>query len=241
MTYNKWCQYCSNELCSTCDDCIERGNDAPTNFRLSCPNCENLNNSAVCTTCCDGNMHSPTFEEIAKMVNGISDGCRDCPEAWPSASCLFCHGQPPKLRDSGNRREFSTGAVRDIQEGKGRCDLMPLDVIANLLDDEVIDYIGNFQTTGYTSVLYKALKSFAGDNLPDSVLELAVHFEDGAKKYGEHNWQKGIPENCYIDSAVRHYLKFLRGDTDERHDRAFIWNIVCLIWTHEHITEVHNE
>ena len=29
------------------------------------------------------------------------------------------------IKDSGNRREFETGAVRDIQEGKGRCDLLP--------------------------------------------------------------------------------------------------------------------
>lgn len=29
------------------------------------------------------------------------------------------------LQDSGNRREFDTGAVRDMQEGKGRCDLLP--------------------------------------------------------------------------------------------------------------------
>ena len=29
------------------------------------------------------------------------------------------------IKDSGNRREFSTGAVRDIQEGKGRMDLLP--------------------------------------------------------------------------------------------------------------------
>lgn len=34
------------------------------------------------------------------------------------------------IKDSGNRREFETGAVRDIQEGKGRCDLLPLDVVA---------------------------------------------------------------------------------------------------------------
>lgn len=57
-----------------------------------------------------------------------------------------------------------------------------------------------------------------------------------AEEYGENNWQKGIPESSYIDSAVRHYLKWLRGDDDERHDRAFVWNIMCLIWTHEHIT-----
>ena len=30
------------------------------------------------------------------------------------------------ILDSGNRRTFQTGAVRDIQEGKGRCDLLPL-------------------------------------------------------------------------------------------------------------------
>ena len=34
------------------------------------------------------------------------------------------------IKDSGERKEFSTGAVRDIQEGKGRCDLLPLDVVA---------------------------------------------------------------------------------------------------------------
>ena len=59
-------------------------------------------------------------------------------------------------------------------------------------------------------------------------------FEDGAKKYGENNWQKGIPEWCYIDSAIRHYLKWERGDKDERHDRAVLWNLACLMWTIKH-------
>lgn len=31
-----------------------------------------------------------------------------------------------KIKDSGSRREFESGAVRDICEGKGRCDLLPL-------------------------------------------------------------------------------------------------------------------
>lgn len=29
------------------------------------------------------------------------------------------------IKDSGNRRQFDTGAVRDMQEGKGRMDLLP--------------------------------------------------------------------------------------------------------------------
>ena len=36
------------------------------------------------------------------------------------------------IQDGGNRREYETGAVRDDAEGKGRCDLMPLDVVAEL-------------------------------------------------------------------------------------------------------------
>lgn len=35
-----------------------------------------------------------------------------------------------EILDSGTRREFDTGAVRDMAEGKGRCDLMPLGVVA---------------------------------------------------------------------------------------------------------------
>ena len=38
--------------------------------------------------------------------------------------------EEPRIKDSGERMEFDTGAVRDIQKGKGRCDLMPLDVVA---------------------------------------------------------------------------------------------------------------
>lgn len=71
------------------------------------------------------------------------------------------------------------------------------------------------------------------------LLEVSVHFEEGAKKYGENNWQKGLPVSCYIDSAVRHYLKYLRGDTDERHDRACAWNLLCCIWTCDNKPELN--
>lgn len=72
------------------------------------------------------------------------------------------------------------------------------------------------------------------------LLEVAKHFEEGCKKYGENNWQKGIPTHCYIDSAVRHYLKYLRGDKNEPHDRAFCWNILCAIWTCKHKPELND-
>ena len=63
------------------------------------------------------------------------------------------------------------------------------------------------------------------------MLEYAKHMEEGALKYSERNWQQGIPLHCFIDSGVRHLLKLMRGDQDERHDRAFVWNIMGALWT----------
>ena len=150
----------------------------------------------------------------------------------------------PTIKDSGDRTEFATGAVRDMREGKGRCDLMPLEVVSGLLHDNILTNIVNFKKGGLTRFLYIALEEFAVDRYWHELeemkthtgvrctmlLEVAKHFEEGAKKYGENNWQKGIPVHCYIDSAVRHYLKWLRGDKDEPHDRAFVWNLMCCIW-----------
>lgn len=157
------------------------------------------------------------------------------------------------IKDSGERSKFDTGAVRDIQKGKGRCDLMPLGIIGEMVnkhydgfDGEVLFAISDFQVNGCISHLSRALKHFLSleycpfDSLPDMFLEVSKHFEEGAEKYGENNWQKGLPAKCYINSAVRHYLKWLRGDNDEPHDRAFVWNILCCIWTCQNKPELND-
>lgn len=160
------------------------------------------------------------------------------------------------IKDSGDRREFESGAVRDMARGKGRCDLMPLDVCSSLFSGStdmsvVLDHINSFKVSGDSHYLISAIRDFwfifivRGKLAPDDsficdmLLEVAVHFEEGAEKYGDNNWQKGLPACCYIDSAIRHYLKFLRGDTDERHDRAFVWNLMCCIWTCKHKPELN--
>lgn len=140
-----------------------------------------------------------------------------------------------KLKDSGNRREFATGAARDIAEGKGRCDLLPLAVLGQRLNVSELVLLDNFLRSGDTLQLEYALDVFCNraffGNLFTMYLEVAKHYEDGANKYSERNWEKGIPLHCYIDSAVRHLLKYLRWDTDEPHDRAFVWNVLGAIWT----------
>ena len=147
------------------------------------------------------------------------------------------------IKDSGNRRTFESGAVRDMGDPsdpatqKGRCDLIPLEVAARIRmtgEDFVLHNVAVFQSTGCTEYLYKSLqcfcKAFYNESYETMLLEVAKHFENGALKYGENNWRKGIPANCYIDSAVRHYLKFRRGDDDENHKVSVVWNIMCCIW-----------
>lgn len=160
-----------------------------------------------------------------------------------------------EILDSGSRREFVSGAVRDVQDGKGRCDLLPLDIVADALDY----YVGNwdkvrgrhdplyavyqFMESKDVRWLYHAVIGFSIHNsieFPDEILEVSKHFEDGARKYGERNWEKGIPCHCYIDSAVRHYLKWFADYDDERHDRAFCWNLLCLAWTLKHRPECND-
>jgi hypothetical protein len=96
-----------------------------------------------------------------------------------------------KVIDSGERREYATGAVRDRQRGKGRYDLLP----------------------------------------PKSIDRIAKHFENGATKYGDRNWEKGIDVSDFIDSALRHTFKYLDGLNDEDHLAAAAWNLLCAIQT----------
>ena len=157
-----------------------------------------------------------------------------------------------EIKDSGNRRTFETGAQRDCADGRGRCDLMPLGVIGTVyrryFDEKdygaVLDTIERFKDTGDEKVLIDALISFMEltdyDGWSDLFLEVSKHFEAGAKKYDENNWKLGINAKCYVDSATRHYLKWLRGDKDEPHDRAFVWNIICCVWTCQHKSELND-
>lgn len=171
------------------------------------------------------------------IIRGFSDGITNI------------KGEQRIILDSGERRQFETGAVRDIQEGKGRCDLMPLDVIATIYHHHKEDcheswifwHLDKFKHDGEIKHLLGALDMFRPyDTVMTMFLEVAKHFEEGAKKYGEDNWQKGIPTKHYIDSAIRHYLKYLRGDQDEPHDRAFVWNIMCCIWTCKNKPELNS-
>lgn len=66
-----------------------------------------------------------------------------------------------------------------------------------------------------------------------AILRLSKHYEAGAKKYVERNWEKGIPAHSFLDSAFRHLAKYADGATDEDHLIAAVWNLCGLAWTEE--------
>jgi hypothetical protein len=148
---------------------------------------------------------------------------------------------------------FSSGAVRDVQEDKGRCDLMPLNVIGELSKrfpnisskctvSDIFNNLHNFIYQGDTAHLIDAICEFvyvshtwdsyeSTAKLYNMLLDVSMHYKHGLEKYGERNWEKGIPLHSFIDSGTRHLIKYLGGYTDERHDLAFIWNLMCCAYT----------
>lgn len=96
-----------------------------------------------------------------------------------------------------------------------------------------------YKLNGDPALLLESLEMFVAStkaypSLCIAILEVSKHYEAGAKKYGENNWQKGIEIKYYLSSAVRHLIKFIDGHLDESHDLAFMWNILCAHWTHIH-------
>jgi hypothetical protein len=64
---------------------------------------------------------------------------------------------------------------------------------------------------------------------------LARHYENGAVKYGDRNWEKGQPLGRYLDSAFRHLICVMEGQTDEDHVSAVSWNMFAYLHTLERI------
>jgi len=93
--------------------------------------------------------------------------------------------------ESGEKREFATGAKKQNADGKGRPVLVP----------------------------------------GDAILDVAIHFEEGAAVHGARNWEKGIPLSVLLDSVERHLQQEKLGMTDENHSRSLAWNAVVYLAT----------
>lgn len=67
--------------------------------------------------------------------------------------------------------------------------------------------------------------------LPEPMLtRWADHMTKGAEKYGRRNWQLADSEEeleRFMASAFRHFVQWQRGDSDEDHAAAVMFNIAA--------------
>lgn len=173
VKYNTYCEWANNRgLCNSTA-------------------CRNINDSKYITYLCP----KPIGGYCQFAIQRI--GYIEC----PFVECIKTYNEgvtnTMKIKDSGERTEFESGAVRDMHEGKGRMDLLPW----------------------------------------EAIMEVSKHCENGAKKYGEHNVDKGIPVHSFCDSAMRHMAKYMSGWDDEPHLLAAAWNILWAV----QMTKTHPE
>ncbi len=69
------------------------------------------------------------------------------------------------------------------------------------------------------------------------LLRLSKHYQLGVTsgKYLPRNWEYGMPISRYIDSAMRHIVKYLGGDRSEDHLAAAAWNLFAIMDHEERI------
>jgi hypothetical protein len=65
------------------------------------------------------------------------------------------------------------------------------------------------------------------------LIRLAIHYENGARKYADRNWEKGLPLSGFIKSMFSHIVAYMGGDRTEDHLAAIAWNAFGFIHTEE--------
>ena len=52
---------------------------------------------------------------------------------------------------------------------------------------------------------------------------------EGASKYGDFNWERGMPVHDLLNHAIRHIYKYLSGDRSEPHLPHAAWGLLAAI------------
>jgi hypothetical protein len=68
---------------------------------------------------------------------------------------------------------------------------------------------------------------------PIGLREVARACSEGAQKYSDWNWEKGMPVNDLLNHAIAHVYQFLAGDRSEPHLGHAAWNLLAAIHSHE--------
>lgn len=139
------------------------------------------------------------------------------------------------LQDSGARQEFAGGMVRESQGERMRYDLA--------LDGPLVWAMFRGKYDGVVRAAQDWYENRGVERAAKIVFEMALITEGGlwaildrytvlmtkgAIKYSEGNWLKAQGEaelKRFVGSFSRHLVKYLRGDVDEDHLAAMVFNL----------------
>ncbi|KKL96051.1 hypothetical protein LCGC14_1848370 [marine sediment metagenome] len=63
-----------------------------------------------------------------------------------------------------------------------------------------------------------------------ALARLAATYAEGAKKYGERNWEKGMEASNLVNHTLQHIFSWLQGDDNEEDHLAHaFWNLATLM------------
>jgi hypothetical protein len=68
---------------------------------------------------------------------------------------------------------------------------------------------------------------------PIGLREVARTCAEGAAKYDDFNWERGMPTHDLLNHAIAHIYAFLAGDRSEPHLPHAAWNLLAAIHSHE--------
>lgn len=87
---------------------------------------------------------------------------------------------------------------------------------------------------GTGAVRSDTVESFRYDLVsPIGLREVARACAEGAEKYDDFNWEKGMPVHDLLNHAIAHIYQFLAGDRSEPHLGHAAWNLLAAIHSHE--------
>ena len=138
------------------------------------------------------------------------------PKCDPPQICDWCDGSglmelriPHPIREGQMLHHYEDGVVPSSDVAAKGIEPLPNSVVYSSGAVRSADA----EATAYTLIS------------PVGLRRLAETCREGAAKYGDYNWEKGMPVRDMLEHGIRHVFKYLDGDRSEDHLAHAAWNL----------------
>ena len=155
-----------------------------------------------------------------KMVGYVSESRTVVSSHWDNADMARADAMR-KLQDAAGPSETYAEWVQPTDNGR-------------LLGDGITAVAGTTAKFGTGAVRSDTFEEFRYDLVsPIGLREVARACAEGAAKYGDWNWERGMPVHDLLNHAIAHIYGFLSGDRSEPHLGHAAWNLLAAIHSSE--------